>query len=271
MLVEWDSRDRLPEKARELVASGPDVIFTESPRVVSEETATIPIVFANTTETGAIALVGDLKRPRANATGVATRYDEHLRKRFEATRELLPKARRLAFVYDRDSGWGDDKRRAMVEANWSKALAANTEAAARFEFEVIHGDVGKHGGDLDAALEGVRKQGAEILFPVGSASIRDKDRYGKLQRFQVTHRIPYIGDGGFGPGIGPVLSWGMDWADHYRRAAEMIAQILKGRRPSDIAVDVTARFLITVDKRAASAMNLEIPASLLVSADRIVQ
>ena len=270
VLVEWDSRERLPEKARELVATAPDVIFSEYPNFVAEVTTTIPIVFANRTEEMAIPLVGDLRRPRANVTGVVTKYGEHRFKRLEVTRELLPKARRLAFIYNGGPAWQDPKLRKKEEGSRPKGPTID-EVAKRLGFELIEGDVAKHGEDLDATLESVRKQGAEIIFPMGSASIRDKDRYAKFSRFQVDHRIAYIGDGGSSPGIGPVLSWGMDWKDHYRRAAEMIAQILKGKRPSDIAVDVTSRFLITVDKRAAAAMNLEIPASILVRADRIIQ
>ena len=272
MLVEWEGRGRLAEKARELVAMRPDAIFSEYPTDVAEATSTIPIVFANIGELRAISLVGDLKRPRANVTGVLGPYWDHLVKRLEATRELLPKARRLALVYNSDVSWVDARQRELAETDRVKRLGFVSELAVRLGFEVIVGDVGKHAASLDAALESVRKQGAEIIFPIASASIRDKDRYSKFQQFQVAHRIAYIGDGGFGrEAPGPVLSWGMDWNDHYRRAAEMIAQILKGRRTADIPVDVTSRFLITVDKRAATALNLEVPGSILLRADRIVQ
>jgi hypothetical protein len=195
MLVEWDLRERLREKARDLVASGPDVIFSEYPSFVAEETATIPIVFANQGEGGALYLVGDFRRPRANITGVIGPYNEHTAKRLESTRELLPKARHLALIHNSDVSWLDPKERAMAQAGHSKRLTTISEAAARLGFEVIHGDVAKHGGDLDATLDSVRTKGAQIIFPVASATIRDKDRYGKFARFQEVHRIAYIGDG----------------------------------------------------------------------------
>jgi putative ABC transport system substrate-binding protein len=91
-------------------------------------------------------------------------------------------------------------------------------------------------------------------------------RIRRLLDFELKHRIPYIDDGATARST---VGFGMDYEDHLRRAASIIAEILKGKPVADIPVDFTSRYLLRVNLKRAREIGIEIPASILLRADTI--
>jgi putative ABC transport system substrate-binding protein len=250
--------DSLPGKIRALVATNPDLIltaFSHRVKLVLAETKTIPVVFREAGDPVKTGVVREYARPGGNATGVAFLYEEAAEKRLELARELLPKARRIAVIAD----FG------MMRAILAGFPAEFESQARRLGWGVIHGDVSAHGGSLAATLAAVQKARAEALLDFGVLpGVSDARKI--LEAYETRQRTPLIGDT---PGLG-VIAYSADMRDHYRRAAEVVAKILKGARPEDIPVDRDTRFELTVNPATAKAIGVTIPPSILVRADRVI-
>jgi len=216
----------------------------------------------NAPERSARKVVGDdLRRPKGNVTGVAIKYEEWSAKRLELVRDLLPKARRVAVVTD--------------AVDWGYGLDPLKAAGRGLGLEVVVCDVARHGAREGSVEVGNRalaitlqemlriRPDAFMAFGAFNAT----NRFKMFVDFERKHRLPYIGDGS-GDGV---AGYGMDYADHERRLLEIIVQILRGKKPADIPVDFTSRFLLTVDLKRAKEIGVEIPASILVRADQLSQ
>jgi len=250
--------DSLPGRIRALVSTNPDLILTAYSwrvKLVLAETKTIPVVFWSAGDPVKTGVVREYAHPGGNATGVAFLYEEAAEKRLELARELLPKARRIALIAD------FTMMRGLLEG-----FPADFEfQARRVGWEVVRGDVSANGGSLPATLSAVQKARAEALLVFGVLpGVTDARRV--LEAHERRQRIPLIGDT---PGLG-VVAFGADERDHYRRAVEVVARILKGARPEDIPVDRDARFELTVNPATAKAIGVTIPPSILVRADRVI-
>lgn len=254
----------LRRNAKELVALKPDVIVTmgnEQTTAVGDETATIPIVFtAAGTRRDVMPeglgrpLAREFGKPGGNITGMAAPYLDLALKRLELARELLPSARRIALLANypqmrtRVPGFPDE-----------------VEAAARsLGLVLVHADASKDNGDVAATFARILPQRPEAFMPYGEVNYRS-DRFEVIGSMELRHRIPGIFDI---PGMG-VLALGPDWNELMIRAYHIVARILNGARPSEIPVEQASRFLMTINLGAARAIDLEVPRSLILRADRV--
>ncbi|HEX4944820.1 MAG TPA: ABC transporter substrate-binding protein [Usitatibacteraceae bacterium] len=264
---EFDERERerrdslVAVAARKLLALDPDVIFVASAAGIAALqalTKSVPIVFANQVDPVQAGFVRELRRPGGNVTGVALLYEELAEKRIELVRQLLPGAKRIALIAD-----------FPLARERNRTFPSRLEAAAsRLGLLLIRGDVSAHGGDLAATLRHVLESRPDAFMAFGTIPSAP-DRFEQFLKFEKTHRIPFIGDGAE-DGRG-VVSYGADYDDHFRRAAEMIVRILRGASPADTPVDRDTRFLLVVDLPLAKQIGIEIPPSILLRADRIIR
>ena len=102
---------------------------------------------------------------------------------------------------------------------------------------------------------------ADFGVPAASASA--------FSDMELRHRIPYIAGGG--PVRDGVASYGVDWNEHLRRVIEIVVQILGGKKPADIPVDITSRFIVKVDLKRAKKIGLQVPPEFLLRADEVVR
>ena len=219
-------------------------------------TSTIPIIFVNVNDVEGV-LVKSLNRPGVNLTGVVIHYNELVEKRLELIRELLPRASKAGFVSD----YAEHRR-------WTPDYPARFRAAARrLGLDLVDADTSAHGGDLDATLKHMLKSRPDAFLGVG-AIVTAPDRERQWMEFQRSSRIPYIGDGSKAKGV---VSYGADYDDHWRRAWEMVVKMLKGARPEETPVDQDTRFILTADPKGAREIGIEIPASILIRANVLVQ
>lgn len=245
--------------AAELVALKPDVIFAATQPAalaVMKVTKTIPIVFALVQEPVLTGLAESLARPGRNATGMVSINNEILGKRIELLREIVPTAKRIAILHQPD--FDLNVRQADLAEQHIRTLGLTplrvgigrpeTFAAA---FEVLAS------GHPDAVLvienPSVFTNRVEVVKRMAAA------RLPAVYGFQ-----PFALDGG-------LMSYSVDFIDQYRRAAGYIDRILRGAKPGDLPIEQPVRFELTVNRKAAKALGIVIPQSILLRADRVIE
>jgi putative ABC transport system substrate-binding protein len=247
--------------ARELVTAKPDAIFTCTTRVTEAAqaaTKSVPIVFVWVDDPVASGLVKSYARPGGNVTGVSNRLGELLVKRLELTRELLPRAKRVAVVGNTVT---------MQSKVFEAIEPALRKAAAQLGVELL--EVAFR-GSWDGAIVEAKKDGAEAVLPF--ASFGDQLVAGE-QVVQLTNhlRIPTLfADAGMAE-KGGLISYGTNLVDDVQRGADLLARALKGAKPAESPVDQAARFELVVNLKTAKALGIKIPKSVLLRADRVIE
>jgi putative ABC transport system substrate-binding protein len=254
----WGEGDhaRLPALARELVAGEPDVIVavtTPGARAAMAATTSIPIVFPTAGNPVGAGLVKSLARPGGNVTGQSIIQTDTAAKRIELILELVPRARRLGYMGPAGNASVVAVFRALKEAADAKGLdlrqldaddpVAIEREFGRFSSEPVDALI------ASAILVGHRRQLAELAE---------------------RHRLPVIYVYQEHLDAGGLMTFGPDIKAAYRRTAENVKRILQGARPADMPVE-QVRFSIGVNLRAAKAIGVTVPQSLLLRADRVIQ
>lgn len=246
--------------ARELIALKPDALLVlGTPLTQSALAATdaVPVVFTWVADPLASGIVKDLARPDRNATGVTNRFFELTAKRVELVRELLPPARRLAMASN------------YFEATLETAMQFAQRAADRVRLELVRVEVG---GSWANSIESSIKAGAQAMLAMtpfeffGMRLAADAVVADSIQR-----RFPTIFSNVETVETGGLASYATRLSSDVRRAADMLALILRGQKPGRLAVDQAARFELAINLKTARAIGLKIPPSLLLRADRVIE
>jgi putative ABC transport system substrate-binding protein len=252
-------QDRLPELAAELVGLKVDVIVTvggPASEAAKLATPSIPIVLANVGDAVGIGLIDSLARPGANVTGITDQAVELSAKRMEFLKEAVPKAARIAVLWN-----ADDRGMTLRYREVEKAA------------QVLHVTVQPLGvrepNDFDAAFSAMTRNRPDGLFLVTDAlTVLNRRRVIDFGRMQ---GIPAMYEFGFLVRDGGLMSYGPDPDDNYRRAASYVDRIFKGATPRNLPVERPSRYYLTVNIKTAKALGLTLPQSLLVRADEIIQ
>jgi len=242
------------EAARALVAARPDAILAfSSPmtKAVQWATKTIPVVFANVGDPIADGIVKSYARPGGNVTGVSSRERQLLAKRLELLRELLPKAKRVAYIRPPFSD---------PAVTGSEKLAR--EIAARLSFDLLVSDGVGQLGDLKAK----RPEAMLVYFVFGTRLTTEN-----LIATAAKLRIPSVFADAESVTLGGFAAYGTNSIANTRLAADLLARVLKGANPADLPVDQAARFELVINMKTAKAIGLTIPQSILLRADRVIE
>jgi ABC-type uncharacterized transport system substrate-binding protein len=259
----YDERpELLPMLARELIASKVDVIVaspSSALRAVKEATATIPIVFAETSQPVRRGFVASLTRPGGNVTGLADVSLELMPKRLELLKELVPSATRVAVLVaaefyppDVTQGVLDDSKRA------SDTLGLRLET-----FEVRTAE------DLDGAFARIRQSRAEGLTFIGDPLFFHQRV--QIAALAIKHRLPLVAELRPQAEAGALLAYNSNLRQMYRQVAMYVDRILRGSKPGDLPVQEPATFELVINLRTAKALGLTIPPSLLLRADQVIE
>jgi len=249
---------RFPALAAELVDLKVDLIFAPSTppaQAAKHATTTIPIVIAVAVDPVGDGLIASLARPGGNITGLTSTAQQLAAKRLELVREVLPGVRRIGILAY--PGF----------APAARALVTMQEAARMLGVQIQ--PVEAREGQFDAAFAELNRNrvGALVVLPHGTY-FRDRkvlaDLAGKHRLPTIYEFRPYVDAGG-------LMSYGADVLDLYRRAAIYIDKILKGAKPSDLPVEQTTKFELVINLRAAKALGLTMPQSLLLRADQVIE
>jgi putative ABC transport system substrate-binding protein len=249
--------ERLPDLARDLVGSKVDIIVTvgtDVARLVKNVVAPIPLVAAVSEDPVEIGLVSSLSRPGGNMTGVTFISSELAGKRLELLKELLPRARRVAILWDPTHV--DLEVRELEPAARSLGVTLQSVEARTAE-------------DLDAALRAVVAGGADALMVVPARMINLNAK--RIAEFARERRLPAVSMWGSFAEAGGLMTYGPNIPAMIQRMATHVDKILKGARPGDLPIERPTRFELVVNLRTAKALGVTLPQSLLLRVDRVIE
>jgi putative ABC transport system substrate-binding protein len=251
--------DRLQTLAADLVALGVDVIVTQgSPatRAAKQVTTTIPIVMWNTTDPVGQGFVASLARPGGNITGLSDFSGELSAKRLEILREAVPKASKVAILFD--------PRHPAHAIEWR-----HTQAAARTLGILVYPIEVLTAPDIDAAFGKLRQErvDAAIVFQ----GFLFSDNIGRILELAQKHRLPimsamedYVLRGG-------LIYFAPDGLAMWGPTAVFVDKILRGAKPMDLPVEQPTKLALIINLKTAKALGMTIPPSLLQRADQVIE
>jgi len=249
------SPERVSDFTAELLRQNVGVIVTYggAAAVVQQVTTTIPIVLAVASDPGA-GLIASLARSGGNVTGISIQQSELIGKRLELLREVMPHLRRLVIMAN--AGYAMP----VLEAQEAKATArALGLEAARLE---IWGSE-----DIAPAFETIRGK-ADALYVVSDALIAANRTL--IATLALSARLPTMLSYGDYVAAGGLMSYGPNFANLFRQAADMVDKILRGTKPDDIPVEQPSKFELVINLETAKALGITMPESLLANADTVI-
>lgn len=252
-----DDMTRLRSLADELVRLAPDVIVTSGPgtAVAKRATSSIPIVMAAAGDPVASGLVASLARPGGNVTGSSFFLPEISAKRLEILRETLPRLDRVAVLYDPAGTASQQVLRAVQDAARSGSIQIQpVEARDRAQ--------------IARAFAAIAASGAgAVLVTDATVFVSEGAQIGALA---LEHRLPAIGSTECARS-GCLLAYGADFPDLWHKAASFTDRILRGTKPADLPVQQAAKFDLVVNQKAARALGVTPPRSLLLRATETIE
>jgi len=261
LVIEYRSADgrgeRFPELAKELVQINVDLIVTRgTPAAVAARNATrsIPVVMASIGDP--LTVVASLSHPDGNVTGLSSLTTDLEAKRIQLLRELVPAATRIAALYDMGNPAFAQRWKEIQAVTQSLGVQAQLLDARKLEdFAPLFDAAGRERADgvlvgQDGLLQANRKLIAELA---------------------ANHRLPAIYVSMDFIDAGGLIAYGPSYPDLYRRAARYVDKILKGAKPGDLAIEQPTKLDLVINLKAAKALGLAIPQSLLLRADEVIQ
>jgi putative ABC transport system substrate-binding protein len=251
--------ERLQNLATELVQLKVDVIVaaaTPASRAVKAATSTIPIVFVAVGDPVKAGLVTSLARPGGNVTGLSLLTADLSGKRLSLLMETVRKVSRVAILMNPDNPI-------------SAVFFEETRLAAR-----------RFGVDLQP-LDARSPKEIEQAFAIGAGQRVDAiivfddpvlwSYRAQIVALAAARKIPavygyrdFVDEGG-------LMSYGPDRPDQYRRTAIYVDKILKGAKPSDLPIEQPTKFELIVNRKTAKSLGIELPASVIVGANEVIE
>jgi putative ABC transport system substrate-binding protein len=251
--------DYLPALAAELVRLKVDIIVTaggQATRAAKKATATIPIVMTNDPDPVGAGFVTSLGRPGGNITGLSTLAPELGGKRLDLLREIVPTLSRVAVI-------GTSSQPGHAQA------IKELEATAKFlKVQIQFLDI-LVSTDIEAAFRTAAERRADAVLTLTSPLLRSQRV--QLADATVKNRIPAIYNDIQFIEAGGLIFYGVSFLELDRRAATYVERILKGAKPADLPVEQPTKFELVINLKAAKALGLTIPPSLLQRADQVIE
>jgi putative tryptophan/tyrosine transport system substrate-binding protein len=250
--------DRLPELAAEIVRLKPDVIITHgTPGTLAAKhtTTTIPIVMAVVGDAVVTGVVPSIARPGGNITGLTFFNPELGAKRLELLKEAFPRSRRVGVLVNP----GNAMARAIVQAMEAPAGSLNTELQV---FEA------RRPAEFENAFLVMAQRRVDAVTVIEDPTFIANAR--TIGEIASSRRLPLIGFREI-VDAGGLVAYGVRWHEMYHRAAVFVDKILKGAKPGDLPIEQATRFDLVVNLKAAKALGLEIPPTLLARADEVIE
>jgi putative ABC transport system substrate-binding protein len=260
--VRWaDGRvERLPEVAAELVSLPIDVLVagggTQNALAAKQATSTIPVVMVAVSDPVGIGLVASFSRPGGNVTGLTNTAPEAAGKRLQLLKEVVPGLARVDFLWN--------PANPGVHADW-----AAVQDAARALGVAVRSREARGADELDGAFAAIAGERPDGLVVQSDASFLPHAR--RIADFLAGRRLPAIHQLREFVEAGGLMEYGVSVPDLFRRAATYVDRILKGARPEDLPVEGPTTFDFVINLKAAQALGLSIPPSVLQQATELIQ
>ena len=249
--------DRASEIARELVRLKVDIIVTSgTPQVIAlkQATSVIPIVSPTMGDPVGAGLIASLARPGGNVTGLSLLQPDLGGKRLEVLREAVPGLRRFAIL-------GNFSNPPIAQE--SREVQA---AADRLGVEVATIEI-RRAEDIRPAFDALK--GADALYLANDQLILSNRT--RINIMALVARLPTIYNSREYVEEGGLVSYGPNFVDLFRRAADFVDKILRGAKPGDIPVEQPTKFELVINLTTAKALGLTVPPTLLARADEVIE
>jgi putative ABC transport system substrate-binding protein len=262
-IVEWRFAEAKPERydefAAELVGLKVDIFLAAAPEAVryfQKAGPQIPIVLALSTDPVGNGFAASLAHPGGNVTGLANSMDDSTPKQLELLAAAVPNLSRLGVLANSSS------------PNFA-SVAKNLAAAAQTKgLSLVMADA-RSAEEFDSAFALLLRENVQAMM-LASNVLFNLNRQ-RIADFTTMNRLPsmfpireYVEAGG-------LMSYGESFREFYRRSASYVDRIIKGAKAGDLPIEQPSRFYFTINLKAAKAIGLEIPASLLLRADEVIE
>jgi putative ABC transport system substrate-binding protein len=252
--------DRLPALAADLVRRQVTVmaaIGTPAALAAKAATATIPIAFTTADDPMKVGLVASLNRPGGNITGVTTLNVELAPKLLELLHEMVPNATVIGLLVNPDNS-------AQTESTTREVQIA----ARKFGIDLHILNAG-HDREFDAAFASLARlhAGALVIAP----DLMFASRSEQLGALAFRHVVPAIYPWREAAVAGGLMSYGSNVANLYRQVGMYTSRILKGEKPADLPVQQAVKLDLVINLKTAKALGLEVPMSMLMRVDEVIE
>jgi ABC-type uncharacterized transport system substrate-binding protein len=251
--------ERLPELAAELVRLKLDVIvapYTPPALAAKRATSTIPIVFAVVADAVGAGLIANFARPDRNITGLTSSSAELGGKRLELLKEVVPKASRVAVLYN-----PADRSNVLV-------LKQLQESAPTLGLTLQPLEV-REPREFEGAFLAMTRERAHAMF--GIPGVLTFEHRKVLVDLAAKRRIPAMWGHRQFVDAGGLMSYAVNVYDQIRQTAVYVDKILKGAKPADLPVEQPTTFELVINLKTAKALGLTIPPSVLGRADQVIE
>jgi putative ABC transport system substrate-binding protein len=251
--------ERFPALIAELVALKVDVIVTAgtpASLAVKKATTSIPLVMVAVGDPISVGLVASLARPGGNVTGLSSIAPELEGKRLELLREVVPKLSHIAVLWNPDNPF-------------HAGSLKETRAAAHVLGIKVQPLGVRVSEEFPAAFAAIlRERPGALLVLADRLFLHNRAR---IVDFEAKHRLPGVYAYRELVEAGGLMSFGPSYPGMHRQAAHYVDKILKGSKPADLPVEQPTKFELRINLKAAKALGLTIPQSVLLRADQVIQ
>jgi putative tryptophan/tyrosine transport system substrate-binding protein len=254
------SPDRLRADAAEMVRLNPDVLMaagTSAVVALQHETRSIPIVFANVADPVGQGIIASLAKPGSNTTGFGAFEFSIAGKWVQAIKEIAPSVIQIGVIVNPETGPFYQSFLPFVET-------ASRQRGVKQIVIPIHDS-----NRIGSTLEQLAKESNTGVIVIPAALFTDAKE--SIITTTARLRLPTIYPYSFFAKRGGLLSYGFDVRDMFQRAAAYVDRILKGAKPADLPAQQPTKFELVVNLKAAKAIGLTIPQSLLARADEVIE
>jgi ABC-type uncharacterized transport system substrate-binding protein len=259
--VRWGGADidLIRTMASDMASAKPDVIVVYAVRVLNamrQATQHIPVVFIATSDPVGLGFIESLSHPGGNLTGFMLYEVTLAGKLVELLKEMAPRLERVALLFNPDN---------ISAAGYWRSI--ETVAKSRGVIPVSL-PVRDASNILDAVDAFAREPNGGLVLPTDVTTIVHRDL---IVALAARHRLPGVYSFRADVASGGLMSYGPDTADLFVRSASYVDRILKGEKPQDLPVQAPTKFDLTVNLKTAKAMGLDVPTSILLRADEVIE
>ena len=259
--VRWATTNaaEIHKQAAELVALAPDVILSAGDSTLPaliEATHTLPIVFPVVNDPVGAGYIDSLARPGGNITGFMSTEYSTSGKWLQLLKQIVPTLTRAAVLRD------------STNPAQTAQFGAIQAVAPSLRVEVVPINM-RSAGEIEESIENfANAPNSGLIMTAGAAALR----YGDLTiTLAARYKLPAVYWNRSFVAAGGLVSYGPDLLDNYRRAAGYVDRILKGEKPADLPVQAPTKYETVINRKTAKALGLEIPPSLLATADEVIE
>ena len=252
--------ERIPGLISELVDLKPDVLVMPpvwwAIEIAKEKTKTIPIAMVASDDPVIMGLVKSLSRPGGNITGVFTHTNALNGKRLELLRQMVPGITRVGMLRD------------IEDPTTTTRFNDYKSAAKALDIELQSLEVRGPSPDLDATLQNAASQVSGLITITNTALFAHRKQIADLA---IKYRLPTMYHGADWVEAGGLMSYAADDREAFHRIAYYVDKILKGAWPGDLPIEQSTKIALVINLQTAKALELRVPSSLLVAADKVIE